>query len=41
MSQATRLRHGALHQPQAKKVVFAARAEHEQVETTWGDTRNR
>jgi hypothetical protein len=34
MRQATRLRQSALHKPQAKKVAFAARAEHEQEETT-------
>ena len=36
MSQATRLlQTSAFHQPQAKKVVFAARGEHEPEETTW------
>jgi 2-methylcitrate dehydratase PrpD len=36
MSQATRLlQTSALHQPQAKKVVFAARGAHEPEETSW------
>ena len=36
MSQATRLlQTSAFHQPQAKKVVFAARGEHDPEETTW------
>jgi hypothetical protein len=36
MSPVTRLlQTSALHPPQAKKVVFAARGEHEPEETTW------
>ncbi len=36
MSQVTRLlQTSALHQPQAKKIVFAARGTHEPEETNW------